>query len=40
MEPLLTKLKKYDLLVRKSNASLLDTLTNERLLQKLKSKKF
>jgi len=26
--------------VRKSNASLLDTLTNERLLQKLKSKKF
>ena len=36
----LTKLKKQELLVRKSNMSLFDTSTNEQLLQKLKSKKF
>ena len=36
----LTKIRKHELLVRKSNISLLDTSTNEHLLQKLKSKKF
>jgi len=38
MEP--QKLKKHELLVRKSNMSLLDTSTNKQLLQKLKSKEF
>jgi len=33
-------LKKHELLVRKSNISLLDTSTNKQVLQKLKSKKF
>ena len=36
----LNKLKKHELLVRKSNISLLDTSTNKQLLQKLKSKEF
>jgi len=40
MEPPLTKIKNNELLVRKSNISLLDTSTNEQLLQMLKSKKF
>jgi len=34
------KCEKHELLVRKSNISLLDTSTNKRLLQKVKSKKF
>jgi len=40
MEPHQQKLKKHELLARKSNVSLLDTSTNKQLLQKLKSKKF
>jgi len=38
--PINKKLKQHELLVRKSNMSLLDTSTNKQLLQKLKSKKF
>jgi len=40
LEPPLTKIKKRELLVRKSNIPLLDTSTIKQLLQKLKSKKF
>ena len=40
MEPPLKKFKKHELLVRKSNISLLDISTNKQLLQKLRSKKF
>jgi len=40
MEPLLTKITKYELFVRKSNISLLDTSTHKQLLQMLKSNKF
>jgi len=36
----LTKLKRYELLVRKSSISLFDTSTNKQLLQNFKSKKF
>ena len=36
MEPPLTKIKKHELLVRKSNISLLDTSTKKQLLHKLK----
>ena len=40
MEPPLTKIKKHELLVRKSNISLLDTSTNKQFLQEFKSKTF
>jgi len=40
MEPPFNKNKKMELLVKKSNISLLDASKNKRLLQMLKSKKF
>ena len=38
--PINKKLKKHELHVKKANVLLLDTSTNNQLLQKLKSKKF